>query len=315
MHHKSVMSKRLPHGSKSPLHLQHSYQPSSPDRQPFTPLQLNHQHSSPAELIVDSQLLLQQLSVPSQLPPVSNSQCLAEHKVDADLNQRRHILPESASDQGGSAAANVTSNADSDASVSAGVFDSAAVEVRHHSLSAHSLMRQRSDPVASVAAEASQPAAAATRSPDVSAATQRLQSSATTAVLQSPPAAAAAEMMHPVATGRMHEAQIQHQALDRDLKHHHAAFASYVSPNHGHFASATPSPMQPDLRRSPPTVRTQTQQLLEILRRERAGVEPSGLQNLPAGSPLTPMVANKVLPRDSLEASIWCLSNSKSLRL
>lgn len=310
MHHRSVTSKRLPHG-KSPLHLQHSYQHSSPDRQPFTPLQLNHQHSSSAELTADSKLLLQQPSEPSQLPQVSNSQFLAKQEIYDDFNQGRHIRTKSASHQGGSAAANMTSDADSDALVCSDTFDSAAAEARHHSHSADSLMSQRSHPVASVAAEACEPAATATRSPSLSAVVQRLQSSATAAVLQSPPASSA-ETMYPTATGRMHEAQLQHQALDRETKHHHAALASYVSQNHGDFLSATPSPMQPGLRRPPQAVRTQTQQLLEILRREQAGVESSRLQNLPAGIPLTPMVANDVLPRDSLEASIWRLANGRN---
>ena len=277
-------------------------------------MQLNHQHSSSAELIVDSQLLLQQLSVPSQLPQVPNSQYLAEQEIHADLKQRRHIQTELASDRGGSAAANMTFIADSDDLIHADSFGSAGAEARHHSRSAV-VMSQRSTPVASVAAEASQPAAAATRSPDLAAVAQRLQSSATTAVLQSPPAAAAAETMYPIAAGRLDGAQPQYQATDRDSEHHHAAFASYVSQNHGDFASATPSPMQPGLRRSPQTVRTQTQQLLEILRREQAGAEHGELQNLPAGIPLTPMLAKSVLPRDSLEASIWRLSNSKNQRL
>lgn len=68
--------------------------------------------------------------------------------------------------------------------------------------------------------------------------------------------------------------------------------------------------VQSKVQKSPEEVRGQTQRLLEVLRREQADVERGDLLKLPAGIPLTPVLPTQVLPRDSLEASIWKLSSA-----
>ena len=118
------------------------------------------------------------------------------------------------------------------------------------------------------------------------------------------------EVLAVPANGRGHYEQQQHQVLSQHPSLIDDASGSPVSQNAAHPGHTPTWSAQLSTTRSPQSVRTQTQQLLQILRREQAVSHVhTGLADLPAGIPLTP-----VMPRDGLEESIWRLSSSKSKR-
>lgn len=132
------------------------------------------------------------------------------------------------------------------------------------------------------------------------------QQSSASGTVQCPPR----EVLAVPANGRGRYAQQQHQVLSQRLSLSDDASGSPVSQNAAHPGHMPTWPAQPSTTRSLQSVRAQTQQLLQILRREQAVSHVhTGLADSPAGIPLTP-----VTPRDSLEASIWRLSCSKSKR-